>query len=149
MKSYDHHKVRVALYLRVACPDQLQVSTDALLYRNMLAITEAHRNWVIVGTYVDHGSPESSGGTDALNRLLEGCTSGAFDLILTTSIVKLSKNTGHFIKLARELLSLTLPVGIWAENDRICTLSPDWENILVQRERRIRQCQNQQAQTSE
>lgn len=82
--------------------------------------------WTLVGFYVDNGSsssPPYMENSENLSRLLNDCTEGKIDLIITQKVSNVSKDPQEISFCARMLASLPHPVGMYFISEDIYTLA--------------------------
>lgn len=122
---------RVAIYARVSTTDADQTTSVELqqnFYRDMVI---NHKNWRLVGLYVDEGRT----GTNIkhrheFNRLIQDCKAGKIDIIITKSISRFARNIVDCISTIRMLKTLANPVGVYFEAERIFSLDDTIEMVL-------------------
>jgi len=123
-------KIKVAVYYRMGHVDESAMSFFQMMRKHYIEFIKSHGNWEFVGMYTDH-SPGTAAPRPELERLLEACREGKVDLIITKNVSRIHRNIVDLITLARELRSLTPPVGIYFEDDRINTLDTRFDNLLT------------------
>lgn len=118
----DIHR-RVAVYARVSTDDPHQTSSYELQKNYYEDYVARQPNWELVGIYADEGiSGTSIKHRDAFNRMIEECTDGKIDMIITKSVSRFSRNIVDCISTVNKLKMQTPPVGVLFENEQIFTL---------------------------
>ena len=123
-------KLRVVYYARVSTDkyDQLNSLTNQVeYYENYI---KNNPNWQFGGGYVDEGI---SGTTVKkrvnFNRMIKDAKNHRFDLVITKEISRFARDTLASIQYTRELLAND--IGVYFQNDNICTYDPDSELRLT------------------
>ena len=125
------HK-RVAAYCRVSTDDPNQTSSFELQKNHYEEYIKEHRGWELVGIYADEGiSGTSLAHREEFNRMMNDCTSGKIDMIVTKSISRFARNTVDAISAVRKLAQLKHPVGVLFETENLYTLDQTSEIILT------------------
>ena len=118
--------LRVTFYARVSSESDEQLnslSNQIAYYENKIKQISC---WTFVPGYIDEGiSGISTKKREDFNRMLDDAAQGMFDLILTKEISRFARNTLDSIQYTRQLLSSG--VGVFFQNDNICTFDEDSE----------------------
>lgn len=120
---------RVALYAKIGGHYE-----DALV--NVKCMLELIRDlatkygYQVVKSYGDYGCKNNNGIGDygGFNQLMKDAKKGAFDLIITMSIMRFASNTVKTIEIVNELKKLGIEV--YFEKEKIHSFSPNAEHIL-------------------
>ena len=118
---------RVAVYIREPAHDDISVTFNPLAVHYVGLVTK-HPDWELLHIYFDHETAESCG--PALNELMKDARSGKFDLVITKSMSRLSKDLNESFKYLLDLSSLTPPVEVIFEDEDISTFNKDNEIYL-------------------
>lgn len=128
------NNVRVALY---ACTASKNTPIDYQLSSLNEAVTQ-NPDWTLVATYADEGiSTESTKSRIAFNQMIEDARNGNFDLIVTYSISRFSRNASKILEYAKELSDYNVNIHFVSEdistNDsdglfRLCIIASVLEN---------------------
>lgn len=122
---------RVAVYARVSTDDPHQTSSYELQKNYYEGYVSRHPNWELVGIYADEGiSGTSLHHRDAFKRMIDDCTNGKIDLIITKSVSRFSRNIVDCVGTVTALKSQTPPIGVFFENEQIFTLDSTSEMSL-------------------
>lgn len=122
---------RVAVYARVSTDDPRQTSSYELQKNHYHDVIGRSPNWRLIEIYADEGiSGTSLQHRDAFKRMIEDCKKGNIDLIVTKSVSRFARNVVDCIGYVRDLLSLSHPVGVYFETERLNTFDPKCEMIL-------------------
>lgn len=91
---------RVGMYLRVSTSDQTVENQ-----RQDLERVAAHRGWIIVETYIDHGVSGAKGRDKRpeFNRLCKDAARGKLDLIAAWSIDRIGRSLSHLVEFMDEM----------------------------------------------
>lgn len=122
---------RVAVYARVSTDDPRQTSSYELQKNHYHDVINKSPNWKLVQIYADEGiSGTSLQHRDQFKLMIEDCKKGQIDLIVTKSVSRFARNVVDCIGYVRELLSLSHPVGVFFETERLNTFDPKSEMVL-------------------
>ena len=122
--------LRVAYYARVSTHEEGQVSSLENQKNHYEKLIFENKNWIFYKGYIDEGiSGVLAGKRENFLKMISDAKTGLFDLIITKEISRFSRNTIESISYTRELLKCN--VGVYFENDGICTLSSDGELRLT------------------
>lgn len=125
-KSIYDIPLRVTYYARVSSEtdEQLNSLGNQISYYN--DYIQKNAAWTYVSGYIDEGlSGISTKKRENFNRMMEDAEDGKFDLIITKEISRFARNTLDSIQFTRRLLSFG--VGVFFQNDNICTFDEDSE----------------------
>lgn len=127
----DGHLFRVCAYCRVSTDNDEQLSSFELQQAHYKQLVLDHPNWELKHIYADEGiSGTSLKNRDAFNEMIEECTKGTYDLIITKSVSRFARNLVDCISLIRMLKGQNPPVGVFFETDNLYTLSENTEFML-------------------
>ncbi|MEA4965326.1 MAG: recombinase family protein [Oscillospiraceae bacterium] len=125
-KSIYDIPLRVSYYARVSSESDEQLNSlgnQIAYYEDLIRRNPA---WTFVPGYIDEGlSGISTKKRENFNRMVEEAASDRFDLIITKEISRFARNTLDSIRYTRQLL--TDGVGVFFQNDNICTFDEDSE----------------------
>lgn len=128
----DTSEKRIAVYARVSTDNLSQTSSYELQKNYYTATIERHSGWKLMKIYADEGTSGTSlKHRDAFIQMIEDCTEGKIDLIVTKSVSRFSRNVLDCIGYVRKLKTLQPPVGVFFETENIYTLNPDSEMSLA------------------
>ena len=130
---FDRERVlRVAVYARVSTDDPNQTSSYELQKNHYTDIVNRNPNWVLVDIYADEGiSGTSLQHRDNFIRMINDCSNGLIDLIVTKSVSRFARNLLDSVGYVRKLGALNPPVGVFFETENINTLNKDSEMALA------------------
>lgn len=112
MEKQNLEPRKVAGYFRVGNESQLGTGWQQA---QMEQIKAAHPEYTLVGTYCDVGSSAGKPPKIALMKLMADARDGKFDLVITPSMSRLSRNLEVFLDCVRSLKQLG--VEIYFENE--------------------------------
>ncbi|MBR3268170.1 MAG: recombinase family protein [Oscillospiraceae bacterium] len=121
--------MRVTFYARVSTTREEQensIENQISFFTNMI---QKNENWTYVEGYVDRVRGESAENRTSFMRMIEDGKAGAFDLILTKEVSRFARNTVDSLTYTRDLLRAG--VGVFFQNDNICTIDTDSELRLT------------------
>ncbi|WP_418626690.1 recombinase family protein [Anaerosinus sp.] len=122
---------RVAVYARVSTDDPRQTSSYELQKNHYADLVQRHPGWNLVEIYADEGiSGTSLQHRNAFINMIQDCHDGKFDLIVTKSVARFSRNFLDCISNVRKLAALRPPVGVFFETENIYTLNSNSEMLL-------------------
>ncbi|WP_295090645.1 recombinase family protein [Ruminococcus sp.] len=122
-------KMRVTFYARVSTTKDEQensVENQIAFFTDMI---KNNPNWDYVEGYVDRVRGESAENRASFMRMVEDGKAGKFDLILTKEVSRFARNTIDSLTYTRDLLRAG--VGVFFQNDNICTIDTDSELRLT------------------
>ena len=114
-------KLRVAAYCRVSTDSEDQIKSYNSMIKYYTDLIEKNDEWEFVGIYAD----KAITGTNVkkrndFKRLIEDCTNGEIDMIITKSIPRFARNTLDTLKYVRMLKEMN--VAVYFEVEKINTL---------------------------
>lgn len=119
-------KIRVAAYCRVSTDSDAQLESleaQKTRYENYITSRE---DWEFAGLYYDEGiTGTKKDKRPELLRLIDDCTTGKIDFIVTKSISRFSRNTTDCLELVRKLLALRIPIYFEKENINTCSMESE------------------------
>ena len=121
--------IRVTYYVRVSTLKEEQDSSVDNQITHFEKLIEEHPNWTYVQGYVDRVRGESAVNRENFMRMVDDGKTGKFDLILTKEVSRFARNTIDSLTYTRELLRCG--VGVFFQNDNICTVDGDAEFRLT------------------
>jgi len=125
-------KKRVCAYCRVSTDEEGQDSSYDLQVEYYTRLIKSDQRWSYAGVYADHGkSGTSTKKRLDFNLMIEECRKGNIDLIITKSISRFARNTLDCLEHIRELKSMSPPVGVYFEKEKIHTLDAKNELLLT------------------
>ncbi len=122
-------KIKVTFYARVSTTREEQensIENQISFFNQMI---QDNANWTYVEGYVDRIRGESAENRTEFMRMIEDGKSGKFDLVLTKEVSRFARNTIDSLTYTRELLRAG--VGVFFQNDNICTIDTDSELRLT------------------
>jgi len=118
--------LRVTYYARVSSESDEQLNSlgnQIAYYEDLIKRNTA---WTFVPGYIDEGlSGISTKRRENFNRMIDDATEKKFDLVITKEISRFARNTLDSIQYTRQLLNAG--VGVFFQNDNICTFDEDSE----------------------
>lgn len=129
---FDEEKMfRVCTYYRAAASKNDPALIEAQLAHSRL-LTHDHLNWNMKATYADEEIVDPSiASRTQFNEMIEACKRGQYDLIVTKSLSRFSRNLDDCISCVEMLKGLTPPVGVYFEIDNLYSLGEDAERIFA------------------
>ena len=121
--------MRVTFYARVSTTREEQensVENQIAFFTDMI---QKNPNWTFVSGYVDRIRGEAAENRVSFLCMIEDGKSGLFDLVLTKEVSRFARNTVDSLTYTRELLRAG--VGVFFQNDNICTIDTDSELRLT------------------
>ena len=128
-KTIFDMKMRVTFYARVSTTREEQensIENQINFFRDMI---RKNPNWKYVDGYVDRIRGESAENRTNFMRMVEDGKEGKFDLVLTKEVSRFARNTIDSLTYTRDLLRAG--VGVFFQNDNICTIDTDSELRLT------------------
>lgn len=122
-------EIKVTYYVRVSTLKEEQDSSVEHQIEHFDKMIKEHPNWTYVEGYVDRVRGESAANRENFMRMIEDGKNGKFDLILTKEVSRFARNTIDSLTYTRELLRNG--VGVFFQNDNICTVDSDAEFRLT------------------
>lgn len=128
-KSIFDLDLRVTFYARVSTTKDAQENS----IENQIAFFEdlikRNKNWTYVPYYVDRIRGENAANREQFMKMIEDGKNGMFDLVLTKEVSRFARNTIDSLTYTRDLLRAG--VGVFFQNDNICTIDTDSELRLT------------------
>lgn len=121
--------IRVTFYARVSTTRDEQensIENQIAFFTDMI---KNNHNWTYIEGYVDRIRGEQAENRANFMRMVEDGKAGVFDLILTKEVSRFARNTIDSLTYTRELLRAG--VGVFFQNDNICTIDTDSELRLT------------------
>ena len=119
---------RVAAYARVSVEKQAaldSLSNQVSYYNDYIG---NHPGWLFAGVYADYGLSGTKENRPEFQRMLTDARAGKFDVVITKSITRFSRNTVTLLKTVRELKELGIEVLFEKEN--MSSFSADGDLML-------------------
>ncbi len=121
--------LRVTFYARVSTTREEQENSIEHQIGYFTEMIQGNPNWTYVDGYVDRIRGESAVNREEFMRMIEDGSSDVFDLILTKEVSRFARNTIDSLTYTRDLLRNG--VGVFFQNDNICTIDTDSELRLT------------------
>ena len=121
--------IRVTFYARVSTTREEQensVENQIMFFTDMI---KNNPHWTYVEGYVDRVRGEAAENRANFMRMIDDGKAGVFDLVLTKEVSRFARNTIDSLTYTRELLRAG--VGVFFQNDNICTIDTDSELRLT------------------
>ncbi len=121
--------MRVTFYARVSTTREEQensIENQITFFTDMI---QKNPNWTFVPGYVDRIRGEAAENRVNFMRMIEDGKAGLFDLVLTKEVSRFARNTVDSLTYTRDLLRAG--VGVFFQNDNICTIDTDSELRLT------------------
>ncbi len=122
-------KIRVTFYARVSTKREEQENSIENQIHYFSELIKNNENWTYVAGYIDRVRGESADNRAHFMRMIEDGKAGVFDLVLTKEVSRFARNTIDSLTYTRELL--LAGVGVFFQNDNICTIDTDSELRLT------------------
>ncbi|WP_432650066.1 recombinase family protein [Huintestinicola sp.] len=122
-------KLRVTFYARVSTTKEEQENSIENQITYFTDFIKNNKNWTYVEGYVDRVRGEYAVNRVNFMRMIEDGKAGVFDLVLTKEVSRFARNTIDSLTYTRELLRAG--VGVFFQNDNICTIDTDSELRLT------------------
>ena len=123
-------KLKVAVYCRLEMVNEAAMTAFVMQRNHYISFIKAQEDWEFAGIYLDYERDDKMRSQPELERLLESCAEGKVDFIITRSISRLHKNMANAVSIARKLLELPSPVGIYFEDTKMNTLDEKNDVLL-------------------
>lgn len=131
-RKLEDAKLRVAAYCRVSTDRDEQFTSFEAQKEHFTKSISKHPNWELYEIYADEGlSGTSTRKRVEFNRMMEDALAGKFDMIITKSVSRFTRNVVDGLNAARELLKRSPKIGIYFEEDKFNTLMPNSEFLLT------------------
>ena len=125
-------KLRVAGYCRVSTNEQSQEGSVTAQETSLRKMIMENPDWKLAGIYKDtNRSGTSRHHRDSFNRMMQDAKAGKIDYIITKSISRFARNTIDTLDCVQELRNLNPSVGVLFIKERIFTLDPKYNFIVV------------------
>lgn len=121
--------LRVTFYARVSTTKEEQENSIENQITFFTDFIKNNKNWTYVEGYVDRVRGEHAVNRANFMRMIEDGKAGVFDLVLTKEVSRFARNTIDSLTYTRELLRAG--VGVFFQNDNICTIDTDSELRLT------------------
>ena len=121
--------LKVTFYARVSTTREEQENSIENQISFFTDFIKNNKNWTYVDGYVDRVRGENALNRVNFMRMIEDGKSGAFDLVITKEVSRFARNTIDSLTYTRELLRAG--VGVFFQNDNICTIDTDSELRLT------------------
>lgn len=121
--------LRVTFYARVSTTREEQENSIEHQVSYFTEMIKANPNWTFVDGYVDKIRGEYAVNREEFMKMIEDGKTGEFDLILTKEVSRFARNTIDSLTYTRDLLRCG--VGVFFQNDNICTIDTDSELRLT------------------
>lgn len=121
--------LRVTFYARVSTTREEQENSVEHQITYFTEMIQSNPNWTFVKGYVDKIRGEHAVNREEFMKMIEDGKNGAFDLILTKEVSRFARNTIDSLTYTRDLLRCG--VGVFFQNDNICTIDTDSELRLT------------------
>ena len=121
--------IRVTFYARVSTTREEQensIENQITFFTDMI---KNNPHWTYHEGYVDRVRGEAAENRVNFMRMIEDGKAGVFDLVLTKEVSRFARNTIDSLTYTRELLRSG--VGVYFQNDGICTIDTDSELRLT------------------
>ena len=121
--------IKVTFYARVSTTREEQENSIEHQISYFTDMIQNNSNWTYIEGYVDRIRGENASNREEFMRMIEDGKSGAFDLVLTKEVSRFARNTVDSLVYTRDLLRSG--VGVFFQNDNICTVDTDSELRLT------------------
>ena len=121
--------IRVTFYARVSTTRDEQENSIENQIKYFTELIQNNSHWTYVEGYVDRVRGESAENRENFMRMIDDGKAGVFDLVLTKEVSRFARNTVDSLTYTRELLRAG--VGVFFQNDNICTIDTDSELRLT------------------
>lgn len=124
--------LQIAVYCRVSTDFHEQKYSYQLQMSYYTSYVQKQKNWNLYKIFADEGiSGTSRKKRSAFNQMMADATEGKINYIITKSISRFARNTVDALHCIRTLRSLTPPVGVYFEKEKIDTLDSCGELIVT------------------
>ena len=128
-KTIHDIELRVTFYARVSTTREEQEGSIEHQIEFFTDMIQRNPNWIFVDGYVDRIRGESASNRSSFMQMIADGKADRFDLILTKEVSRFARNTIDSLTYTRELLRAG--VGVYFQNDGICTIDTDSELRLT------------------
>lgn len=122
-------KINVTFYARVSTTRDEQENSIENQISYFTQLINDNPNWTYIEGYVDRIRGESADNRTSFMQMIDDAKNGKFDLILTKEVSRFARNTIDSLTYTRDLLRAG--VGVFFQNDNICTIDTDSELRLT------------------
>ena len=125
-------KTKVAAYVRVSTDSTQQEGSLVLQREYFENLIKNNPEYEFVEIYEDEGiSATSVEKRKGFLKMMDDCKTGKIDLILTKSISRFARNLGDLLHYVNMLNSLSPPVEIYFEADKLSTFGASGEILMM------------------
>ncbi|MDE5648895.1 MAG: recombinase family protein, partial [Oscillospiraceae bacterium] len=128
-KTIHDLNLKVTFYARVSTTREEQENSVENQINYFTEMIKNNPNWTFISGYVDRIRGESAENRSEFMHMIEDGKNGEFDLILTKEVSRFARNTIDSLTYTRDLLRAG--VGVFFQNDNICTIDTDSELRLT------------------
>lgn len=128
-KTIHDISLKVTYYARVSTTREEQEGSIEHQISFFSDLIKRNPNWTFIPGYVDRIRGESAANRENFMKMITDGKNGKFDLILTKEVSRFARNTIDSLTYTRELLRVG--VGVYFQNDGICTIDTDSELRLT------------------
>lgn len=121
--------LRVTYYARVSTTKEEQDSSIDNQIQYFEELIKKNENWTYIQGYHDRIRGENAQNREQFQQMINDGYAGKFDLILTKEVSRFARNTIDSLTYTRDLLRHG--VGVFFQNDNICTIDTDSELRLT------------------
>ncbi|MDO4944226.1 MAG: recombinase family protein [Ruminococcus sp.] len=122
-------EINVTFYARVSTTRDEQENSIENQITFFTEMIKSNPNWNYIEGYVDRIRGEHAENRAEFMRMIEDGKSGRFDLVLTKEVSRFARNTIDSLTYTRDMLRAG--VGVYFQNDNICTIDSDSEMRLT------------------
>lgn len=122
-------ELRVTYYARVSTTREEQDTSIDNQTQYFEEFIQNNPNWTYIQGYADRVRGEESNNREQFQQMVQDGRDGKFDLVLTKEVSRFARNTIDSLTYTRELLRCG--VGVFFQNDNICTIDTDSELRLT------------------
>ena len=122
-------EINVTFYARVSTTRDEQENSIENQINFFTEMIKSNPNWNYIEGYVDRVRGEHAENRAEFMRMIEDGKAGRFDLVLTKEVSRFARNTIDSLTYTRDLLRAG--VGVFFQNDNICTIDSDSEMRLT------------------
>lgn len=122
-------EMNVTFYARVSTTRDEQENSIENQINFFTEMIKSNPNWTYVDGYIDRVRGEHAENRAEFMRMIEDGKGGRFDLVLTKEVSRFARNTIDSLTYTRDLLRAG--VGVYFQNDNICTIDSDSEMRLT------------------
>lgn len=116
--KFNNEKIRVAVYVRVSTKSIEQEGSFEMQKTAYINMIKKIPKWKLVGIYCDYGKSGLSKKSRAeFNKMIKKALRGKFDLIITKSVSRFSRNTLDMLEIIKKLSEKG--VDVWFEKENI------------------------------